>query len=140
MQRQGIAQYIQHGLSLFSSSTRYKEAGFSGIDEVRKLALNPEFGDTYLDAKILEQPLSGRESFVLSLSDGEISNWETEREKIIQLAKNNYYAHIQIGSGTEFSSDLESSEIPVFYVNSGNDLSKLMVDITKKTYNKFTKN
>ena len=139
LQKQGIAQYIQHGLSLFSSSTRYKEAGFSEIDKVRKLALSPEFRGTVIDAKILEKSLLGRESFVLSLSDGEVGNWESEKSKFMQLAKNNYYAHIQIGSGTGFSSDLENAGIPVFYVTSGSDLSKLMVDITKKTYDKFTK-
>ena len=139
LQQQGIAQYIQHGLSLFSSTTIFKEADYSGMDSVRKLALAPEFGSTLIDAKTLEQALSGRESFILSLSDGEVGNWASEKDKFIVLAKNNYYAHIQIGGSTTFSSDLESAGIPVFPVSNGTDLSKLMVDITKKTYDKFTK-
>ena len=28
--------------------------------------------------------------------------------------------------------------VPVFYVTKGEDLSKLMVDVTKKTYDNFT--
>ena len=139
LQQQGVAQYIQHGISLFSSTTRFKEAGFTGIDEIRKLALKPEFGNTYLDAKTLEKALSGRESFVLSLSDGEVGNWDSEKTKFTELAKKNHYAHIQIGSQSEFSRDLESAGFPVFYVGNGNDLSKLMVDITKKTYNQFVR-
>ena len=35
--------------------------------------------------------------------------------------------------------DLESLGIPVFSVNSGEDLSTLMVNITKKTYEHYTK-
>ena len=103
------------------------------------MALDPEFGNTYIDAKTLEQALAGRESFVLSLSDGEVGNWEQEKATFVDLAKKNHYAHIQIGSPTKFSRDLESLEIPVFPVNSGEDLSKLMVNITKKTYEHYTK-
>lgn len=139
LQQQGVAQYIQHGLSMFSSNTRFKEAGFMDIDSVRKMALNPEFGNTYIDAKTLEQALSGRESFVISLSDGEVGNWDSEKNTFIGLAKNNHYAHIQLGDKTKFSQDLEAEGFPVFYVSSGNDLGKLMVDITKRTYDNYIK-
>lgn len=139
LQQQGVAQYIRHGVSLFSSTTRFKEAGFNGIDEVRKLVLNPDFGNTNLDARTLKQALSGRESFVLSLSDGEVGNWSSEKSKFIELAGKNHYAHIQIRGQSQFSRDLESAGFPVFYVSNGNDLSKLMLDITKKTYNRFVR-
>lgn len=139
LQRQGVAQYINHGLLLFSSSTRYKEANFQGLDDVRKHALSPEWGSTRLDAKVLKDALKGRESFVLSISDGGLGNWDSTRNDFRTLAENNYFAHIQIGSGTSFTSDLESWRIPVFYVNSGKDLSKLMVNVTKDVYEKFTK-
>jgi len=139
LQNQGIAQYIDHGLSLFSSGTRYKEGNFFEIDKVRKLALSPEFGNTYLDAKILTNALKGRESFILSISDGEIGNWNSEKQEFKNLVKNNHFAHIQIGSENQFTKDLESFGMPVYYVNSGNDLSKLMVDLTLKTYKRFTK-
>ena len=139
LQQQGIAQYIDHGISLFSNTTRYKEGDFSQIDEVRKHALNPDWGSTNIDASVLSQALRGRESFVLSISDGAVHNWSTEKEKFYELIRNNYFAHIQLGSRTRFTEDLESWKIPVFYVNSGQDLSKLMVDITVDTYHKFTR-
>ena len=138
LQQQGIAQHIQHGLSMFSSHTRFMESNFSEIDEVRKSALSPEFGDTtLLNTGILEQSLQGRESFVISISDGNISNWDNEKEKFRELFQNNYYTHIQLGDESNFSQDLKSWGIPVFYVSSGDDLSKLMVDITKNTYRSF---
>lgn len=139
LQKQGIAQYINHGLALFSSNTRYKEAGFSGIDEVRKHALCPDWGGTNIDSGVLRKALEGKQSFVLSISDGEIGDWSSERESVRKLFENNYFAHVQIGSGTTFTNDLESWGKPVFYVNSGDDLSRLMVDVTKDTYRRFTR-
>jgi hypothetical protein len=138
LQQQGIAQYINHGISLFSSSTRYKEGEFVNIDQIRKFALAPEFGNTRLDASDLVRALNGRESFVLSISDGAIENWGSEKANFKKLAENNYFAHIQIGGGNNFTRDLESWGLPVFYVNSGEDLSKLMVHTAKDTYRRFT--
>jgi hypothetical protein len=138
LQQQGIAQYIDHGVALFSSKTRYKEGNFSQIDEVRKHALHPDWGDTYLDAGTLKKSLQGKESFVLSLSDGEIGNWENERDAIKGLLEKNYFAHIQIGGKSQFSRDVEAWGRPVFYVRSGEDLAKLMVEATHETYRRFT--
>ncbi len=137
LQQQGVAQYIQHGLSVFSSNTRYSEGNFMDLERVRKLALSPEFGNTKLDIAVLKKALEGKESFVLSLSDGEVENWGSQKNDFKNLAEKNYFAHVQIGSESQFSNDLKSWGFPVFYVNSGEDLSKLMVDITKQTYNRF---
>jgi len=139
LQAQGIAQYIGHGLSLFSSSTRYQESDFRDIQRLRKLALSPEFGDTRLDAGTLLKALKGRESFVLSLSDGEIGNWSSSKEEFERLARENYFAHVQIGRGNQFTSDLESNRFPVFYVGSGEELSRLMVNTASDTYRQFTR-
>ena len=137
--RQGVAQYINHGLSLFSSQTRFGESDFFKLDQLRKKALSPDWGGTKLDARVLTGALKGRESFVLSISDGEIENWSSEKASFEALAKNNHYAHIQIGGRTSFTGDLESWQCPVFYVSNGNDLSKLMVDVAKNTYKRFTR-
>jgi hypothetical protein len=137
LQKQGISPYIEHGVSLFSDETRYKTGTYNDLIKIRKLLLSPDWGSTNLDAGILKKALAGKESFLLSLSDGEVGNWSSEKDEIKKLAEQNYYAHIQLGSETSMTSDLESFGMPVFYVNSGEDLSKLMVDITKKTYNRF---
>tara|TARA_Y100000310_G_scaffold334129_1_gene413140 strand:- start:5209 stop:6921 length:1713 start_codon:yes stop_codon:yes gene_type:complete len=139
LQAQGIAQYIGHGLSLFSNSTRYQESDFRDLQRLRKLALSPEFKGTRLDASTLLNALKGRESFVLSLSDGEIANWDSAKPEFERLAGENYFAHVQIGSSNTFTSDLEAKGFPVFYVNSGDELSKLMVNVATDTYKKFTR-
>ncbi len=139
LQAQGISQYIGHGLSLFSSNTRYKETDFNGVQELRRLALSPEFKGTKLDASNLLKSLNGRESFVLSISDGEIDNWDNVKEEFHNLARNNYFGHIQIGNSNQFTQDLESNNFPVFYVNKGQELSKLMVNIANDTYKRFVR-
>jgi len=139
LQAQGIAQYIGHGLSLFSSSTRYEESDFRDIQKLRRLALSPEFGNTRLDANTLLDALKGRESFVLSVSDGEIQNWDNAKEKFYEMAGENYFAHIQIGDSNTFTNDLEGNDYPVFYVKSGEELSKLMVNISTDTYKRFVR-
>jgi len=108
-------------------------AGFEPLGD------HPDWGGTNIDASALKQALKGRESFVLSISDGEIGDWDSEKEEVRKLVEKNHYAHIQIGSGTEFTQDLESWDRPVFYVSSGEDLSKLMVDATRETYRRFTR-
>ncbi|MDP4012581.1 MAG: hypothetical protein Q8R00_03170 [Candidatus Nanoarchaeia archaeon] len=139
LQAQGIAQYIGHGLALFSSSTRYEESDFKNIHQLRKLALSPDWGGTKLDARTLVDALQGRESFVLSISDGEIENWSSAKSEFEKLAKENYFAHIQIGGSNRFTQDLEGMGLPVFYVSSGEELSKLMVNTATNTYKRFTK-
>lgn len=137
LQKQGIAQYISHGISMFSSTTRYKEGSFSDIDKIRKQALNPEFGNTHLDASVLVRALRGKESFVLSVSDGEIGNWDSEKNTFLNAVKGKSYCHIQIGGKTEFSKDLEGKGFPVHYVRSGKDLTGLMVDLTRDSYRRL---
>ena len=137
LQKQGVAPYIEHGVSLFSDSTRFKKGNYNNLIETRKLLLEPDWGNTYLDAKILREALEGEESFFLSISDGAVSNWNSEKYKVKMLIDKNYYAHIQLGGKTEMTKDLEAWGKPVFYVNSGEDLSKLMIDITKDIYHPF---
>ena len=125
-------------MSVFSSQTRYMEAGFNGLDQVRRLALSPDWGSTNLDANVLKESLRGRESFALSISDGEIGNWDAVKGDFQESVRGNYYAHIQVGGETEFTRDLKSWGVPVFQVTSGEQLSKLMVDVTKNAYGRFT--
>jgi len=137
LKNQGIAQYIGHGISLFSSGTRYKEGTFAEMDTVRKQALSPDWGSTNIDASVLLQSLRGRESFVLSISDGEIANWDSQKANFKKAVAKNHYAHIQIGGRNSFTSDLESWKLPVLYVSSGRELARLMVDLTKEGYKRY---
>lgn len=137
LQKQGIAPYINHGVSVFSDTTKFKKGNYNNLAEIRKLLLQPNWGSTKLDARVLKQAIGGEKSFFLSISDGQIENWETEKLEIKNLAEENYYAHIQLGGETNMTRDLKSWGMPVFYVNSGEDLTKLMVDVAKNVYHPF---
>ena len=134
---QGIAPFIKHGAALFSSGTRYEEAGFDDIARVRRHILSPDWGNTNVDAAALKGALEGRESFVLSISDGEIANWATERDAFKKTMGDQHYAHIQIGPETAFTGDLRSWGVPVYPVSGGDDLSKIMVNAAKSTYSRY---
>ena len=126
MQKQGIAPYINHGVSVFSSSTRFRKGNYNDLTEIRKLLLHPEWGTTSLDARTLKEALEGEQSFLLSISDGEIGNWDSEKSKIKTLIENNYFAHLQLGGSEDdgdskpaFCRDLEAWNMPVFYIKNG---------------------
>ena len=140
LQRQGIAQYVTHGATLFSTHTRYIESSFSQMRKIHEFLLSPDFGgNTQLNASVLKEALEGKESFVLSLSDGEIGDWDTERDAIRELQKKVYWAHIQIGPATAVTRDLKSWGVNVSYVNKGDDLASAMINVTKKNYDRFVR-
>lgn len=139
IRKQGIAPFIRHGAALFSSATRYQEAGFDNIQSVYRHVLSPDWGGTQLDASALTRALKGRESFTLSLSDGEIGNWDGEKEVFRKALVDQHYAHIQIGGASEFSRDLKKWGVPVYFVSRGDDLAKLMVNAAQTTYGRFVK-
>ncbi|MBI5881343.1 hypothetical protein HZB90_04390 [archaeon] len=105
--------------------------------EENRLALSPQFGNTYMDCDTLEAALTGEQSFVLSLSDGEFQNWETQKERFKEIISQHAYAHIQLGRPNQFTQDLQSWNVPVYFVDEEHPLEKLMVDATQKTYQRF---
>jgi len=90
-----------------------------------------------MDCDTLEAALSGEQSFVLSLSDGEFPNWETQNDRCKEIISHHAYAHIQLGRPNKFTRDLQSWGILVYFVDKNNPLEKLMVDVTQKTYQRF---
>ena len=108
--------------------------------KIHEFLLSPDFGgNTQLNASVLKEALEGKESFVLSLSDGEIGDWDTERDAIRELQKKVYWAHIQIGPATAVTRDLKSWGVNVSYVNKGDDLASAMINVTKKNYDRFVR-
>lgn len=139
IRKQGIAPFIRHGAALFSSTTRYKEADFNGVQAVYNHILSPDWGSTRIDAGALTKSLQGRESFMLSISDGDIENWDSEKDAFKKAVASHHYAHIQIGPKNDFCSDLASWGVPVYQVQRGEDLARLMVNTAQTAYRRFVK-
>ncbi len=134
LQSQHIAPYVERGAINFSKST-VAAVG----EEAHKLLLRPQFGGTVLDVEKMRAAIPDNETLVLSLSDGDIQNWSSIRETYKGLITHCTAAHIQLGAANAFSRDLQSWGIPVFYVQSGEDLSRLMVRITKDKYMSYAR-
>ncbi|MFH1802511.1 MAG: hypothetical protein ABH864_03595 [archaeon] len=142
LRNQQIAQYIGHGLYMYSTGVRTVETRFTDAEKQLDTLFNPQFGMTNIDASALKNALRGRESFVLSISDGAIHNWAGQRDDIKELLEKNYLAHIQLMSEQDaqeldFIQDLKSWDVPISYVTSGRDLARTMVYATKKGYDRF---
>lgn len=133
LERQGIAHYVSAKVLGFSGEETLR----GDMREVGKRMLLAPGGGTRLDVDGLERELE-ENSLVLSISDGEISNFTEEVKKRFDERLSTpgvNYAHIQIGGQTAFSKHLVKSEIPVFYVRGDEDLSQLMVSFVSTYYN-----
>ena len=137
--RQGIAPYVDSSLINFSDENI--ASGRKDMDsmEINRLALSPQFNGTQINPSVLEQQLQDN-SFLLSISDGDIENWSSIKGEYQRIVKNKPYVHIQIGSKNQFTKDLEKINVPVHYVENGSELSRLMIDLTKSYYYRSKEN
>ncbi len=141
---QGTLKRTSVRLANFSSETIVA----SDLPSAKRLALSPQFGWTNLDMDKMKN-LFGRDQLIISLSDGEIQNWAKYlvppvldsdgnvmkpgilvSEEYIRRAKLNHYFHLQIGSPSQMSLDLESAGLHIEY-DDGSNLGKLVVDLTR---------
>ncbi|MBT4717064.1 hypothetical protein HOB85_03755 [Candidatus Woesearchaeota archaeon] len=125
LRKQGTLKHTSVKLANYSSSTKTA----SNLREARKLALTPQFGGTSLSMDAIND-MFGREQLVFSLSDGDVTNWSSIKDDYIKRAKQNHYFHLQIGSPTAMSQDLENAGLVVKYDN-GKNLGKLVIDLTR---------
>lgn len=135
---QGISGEVDSILINVSSQsiTSGKQKHGSRTEENR-LALSPQFGGTNMDCGALEKALGSEQGFVLSLSDGDFQNWNSAKKRFKEIISKHAYAHIHLGSPNQFTQDLQSWNVPVYFVDEEHPLEKLMVDVTQKTYQKF---
>ena len=129
LERQGIAQYVESSVLGFSG-----EEALRGKSEklARKLLVKPK-GSTSLDVSGLERELE-ENTLILSISDGELSLTDEEKQRFEKKIQNCDYAHIQIGDETDFSSYVKRLNIPIIYVKGDEDLSKAMVSFVSSYY------
>ncbi|MEK6864065.1 MAG: hypothetical protein AABX27_02140 [Nanoarchaeota archaeon] len=132
LQAQHIAPYVDAGAINFSSAS----ISASGED-ARKVLLTPQWGGTVIGISELRNAVQKGETFLLSLSDGDISGWGGIRDEFKSIVSSCAYAHIQLGPATPFSNDLKSWGIPVYPVMAGNDMAKLMVKIAGNEYKDY---
>ncbi len=134
--RTGILPNVHVTAGVFSNTTRIGE----GLSEAKKVLLNPSFGDTALDLAAVERVFAGPKSIFFTISDGDIQNWETVKDRFTQLAKQHHYFHLQIGPASTATQTLEQAGLPVYHVRTGEELERIAIDLTKQAYSQHAQN
>ena len=135
----GFIEYLKQNHLL--SQTSISLGNFSnktivsqGLQQSKKNALSPQWGQTMIDKEKLTEMFKGRGNLCYTISDGSIDNWEDIKTDFMDNARNHSYFHIQIGSDTEMSKELAKKGFPVIPVRRVNDLAQRVIDVTDSIY------
>lgn len=126
---QGVLQYVECSALGFSGESAIKGKS----EDIAKRVLQRPSGGTSLDVNGLEREIQ-RDSLVVSISDGEFSLSEEDKQRLKPKLRECDYVHIQIGNDSEYSSFLRQEGCNVFTVRGDDDLSRIMVDFVSKRY------
>ncbi len=138
IQSYGIAPYVRYNLINFSDKTlKTGWKTYSRISEIKKLALNPQFGNTILDIDTIKSELEGEGNIIIMLSDGQIHNWHKIKNEFIDLAKKHLLSFIEVETESQTGYDLKEADFDVNQVKNRKDLLKLMIDLTRQGIRKF---
>jgi len=100
--------------------------------------LNPHFGgSTNIDVSVLARQAREPGSILMTISDGEIHNWEDIKDSFKRIISNKYYVHFQIGNDSEATSDIRSWGCPVISIADAKDLPRRAIEITKNFYKNY---
>ncbi len=129
------SERILHKMGVSAAIFADETLNASGLEEVKKLILNPKSGGTTLDVQKVMESLRGRENALFSMiSDGEIANWDAIKDEFIALAKRNQFFMIQIGAKSRASMDMEAAGLAVHNVKTHREIVKLAIDLTVQRY------
>ena len=135
LERQGIADYVESELITIGEATKATGKGKLRNEQERRILLRTPSGGTTLNPDLLR---SDEKAFVVSISDGEVQNWGSVKEKYRKAIEHADYCHIHIGAANTFTQDLEKWGVPVKYVKGNDDLSRLLLDVTSTYYKRGT--
>ncbi|HLC56787.1 MAG TPA: hypothetical protein VJJ23_06120 [Candidatus Nanoarchaeia archaeon] len=133
LEKQGISAYVKSEVISFGSKTLGTGKRQLRSEEERRALLKKPSGGTVINPKVLEDSVN-ENCFLVSVSDGDIADWDQIKDNYKKIAERTDYCHIHIGSKNQFTQDLESWGIKVNYVKGNEDLSRLMLDATSKYY------
>lgn len=133
LESEGIAPSLLWNVINFSNSTNASGwKTYSEMRELKKHALTPQFGGTEIDVNVLNRELGKEPSLVTILSDGRIYNWDRIKNDVRDIVEKNYTSFIQIGEKTQVGKDMQEYGAAVHMVKNKEDLSELLIDLTKE--------
>ncbi len=130
-----ILHKIDVSAAIFSSAT----LDTKGLAEVKRMLLNPATGGTTIDLDTVLKNLQGRKNPMFSMiSDGDIGNWNTVKDRFIEAAKRSQFFMIEINEHgskpSQTSKDLEEAKFLVKHVTSASEIVNLAIDLTANRY------
>ncbi len=139
LHRLGVATKTRYNLITFSSRTEATgEKEYEDRTEMKKRILNPAFGGfTSLNIDVLVKEARQKGSVLMTISDGEIQNWDDIKDRFKQVIADKFYVHFQIGNETESTRDLKSWGVPVIEISDAAEMPRKAIDITKKFYQSY---
>ena len=118
---------VRFQIVAFSFRTRASRwVGIEDLEPLKKIAFSPEGGGTRLYLRTLKEALGSSPNVVLLLSDGEIQNWSKIKRGFLETVSGHYFGVLALGEG-EAIKDLEAQGFPVYPIQSGEDLTRLMI-------------
>ncbi|MBE0477871.1 VWA domain-containing protein [Candidatus Aerophobetes bacterium] len=138
LEAEGTASSIMWNVINFSDATRASGwKGYSEISELKRHALTPQFGGTEIDVEVLREELFHESCLVIILSDGEIYNWEKIKTDMGEIIQPHYTCFVQIRKETKVGKDMQDFGAVVLAVKQDEDISELMVDLTRQVKHSF---
>ena len=134
--KQDLLHVVDIGVINFSSRTIVSDGS---LEDAKRVLFSWQNEGTELDLSLLLDAMEKKigKHIVYTISDGEVFNWDSIRDRFIVVMRRHYYFHIQLGVKSEMSEDLKRAGLHVYYVRRGRDLSNLMVDLTVKSYDDY---
>jgi len=139
LHRLGVATKTRYNLITFASRTHATgEKEYDDRTEMKRKILNPTFGNsTNIDIEVLAREARSKGSVLMTISDGEIQNWDNIKDRFKQVITDKFYVHFQIGEETQTTRDLKSWGVAVIEINNASEMPRRAIDITKKFYQSY---
>ena len=156
--RMGVGIKTKYNLITFDAQTQATgEKSHEERGTIKQRILQPRFGNsTTIDLEVLAKQAHQPGSILMTISDGEIQNWDKwyiepqvdERNNIItagvkvkerfkQIIADKFYVHFQIGGETAVTQDIERWGGTVVKINNAAELPRKAIDITQRFYQSY---
>ncbi len=125
----GILEQLDFGGIFFAKTS----STVHGLEKLKRSLMIPQFqGETNFNIGSIMEMLSDDPSVFMTISDGEIWNWEDVRRRFIDIMRTQYYFHIQLGEETDMTDDLKDAGLHILSVRNGDELARKMQQVTLK--------
>jgi len=140
LKAQGIAPYLKWLIIRFATnsySSGWKE--YWQIEDLKRFLFVMPEGATQLSKQLLQKELGGKDpTLIIMLSDGSLQGWPRLRPTFKDIISRHYFALIKIGlDKNEFTEDLENWGYPITRVKKKEDLSQVIIDVTRQEIQKI---